>query len=66
FSVTCMKTAFDSSETTPDPSRGGEYSPPKEAYFYSSLSEVSPYSSLSEAYFYSSPLVYFLGVGQGN
>jgi hypothetical protein len=23
------------SETTPDPSKGGEYSPPKEAYSYS-------------------------------
>jgi hypothetical protein len=39
FSVTCRKTAFGSSETTPDPSKGGEYSPPKEASPYSPPSE---------------------------
>ncbi|MDR2641904.1 MAG: hypothetical protein LBC74_03845 [Planctomycetaceae bacterium] len=31
FSITCRKTTLDSSETTPDPSKGGEYSPPSEA-----------------------------------
>ncbi|MDR2643955.1 MAG: hypothetical protein LBC74_14330, partial [Planctomycetaceae bacterium] len=29
----------NSYETTPDPSNGGEYSPPKEAYSYSPPSE---------------------------
>ncbi|MDR2642601.1 MAG: hypothetical protein LBC74_07390 [Planctomycetaceae bacterium] len=43
-----MKTALDTSETTPDPSKGGEYSPLSEAYSYSSHSEVSSYSPPSE------------------
>jgi hypothetical protein len=34
FSITCSKTTIDSYETTPDPSTGGEYSPPKEASPY--------------------------------
>ncbi|MDR2644262.1 MAG: hypothetical protein LBC74_15890, partial [Planctomycetaceae bacterium] len=41
--------------TTPDPSEGGEYSPPKEASPYSPHSDVSSYSPPSEAYSYSPP-----------
>ncbi|MDR2642953.1 MAG: hypothetical protein LBC74_09180, partial [Planctomycetaceae bacterium] len=44
FSVTCSKTTLDSSETTPNPSKGGEYTPPKEASSYSPYSEASSYS----------------------
>ncbi|MDR2641903.1 MAG: hypothetical protein LBC74_03840 [Planctomycetaceae bacterium] len=51
-----MKTTLDSSETTPDPSKGGEYSPPKEAYPYSPSSDASSYSPPSEGSSYSPPL----------
>jgi hypothetical protein len=47
FAITCRKTAFNSYETTPAPSKGGEYSPP---------SYASSYSPLSEAFSYSPPL----------
>jgi hypothetical protein len=39
FAITCRKTTFNSYETTPDPSNGGEYSPPKEASPYLHHSE---------------------------
>jgi hypothetical protein len=41
--------------TTPDPSEGGEYSPPKEASPYSPHSDVSSYSPPSDASSYSPP-----------
>ncbi|MDR2642045.1 MAG: hypothetical protein LBC74_04550 [Planctomycetaceae bacterium] len=60
FLVTCMKPAFYSSETTPDPSKGGEYSPPLEAYFYSLPKAAYVYVSLLVVFFL---FVFFWGRG---